>query len=169
MSERSFEIAPMSPLIRGLTIFLLLLPVVFVAIGALGGGPAGVVLLATGALIALLYASIWWGGRPSRFLVTDAALTIVWPVRRAVVPRHDVAGARVMTLREFRDEYGNTVRVGAGGLFGTFGWLWSRRGGWLDVYVTNLGDWVVVERRSGRPLVLSPADPEGFAAALASP
>lgn len=51
--------------------------------------------------------------------------------------------------------------------FGTFGWLWSRKAGRLDVYVTNLGPWVVVTRRASRPVVLSPADPDAFAAALA--
>lgn len=161
-----FKIARMSPLILGLTIVLLFLPVLFLGIGIFGAGPARAILLVTGVLIVLLYLGIWVYGRPSSYRVTPAELMIIWPIRSRPVPRHDVASARVMTLKDFRTEYGNTVRIGAGGLFGTFGWLWSWRSGRLDVYVTNLGPWVVVERRSGRPLVLSPEDPDGFAAAL---
>ena len=161
-----FPIARMSPLILGLTVLLLCLPVVFIGLGLSVPSPTSTVLLGTGVFVVLLYASIWVYFRPSSYRVTPAEMTIVWPLRSRLVPRHDVAAARVMELREFRAEYGHTIRIGAGGLFGTFGWLWSPRAGRLDVYVTNLGPWVVVERRAGRPLVLSPEDPHAFARAL---
>jgi hypothetical protein len=164
-----FEIAKMSPIILGLTVVLLALPLLFLGIGLAAPSPASMFLVPTGALIAVLYAGIWLWSRPSSFEVGPAGLRVVWPVRSLSIPRHNVAAARVMDLASFRSEFGNTLRVGAGGLFGTFGWLWSRRAGLLDVYVTNLGPWVIVERRVGRPLVLSPANPDGFASALVNP
>ncbi len=163
-----FPIARMSPLILGLTVVLLCLPVVFLGLGLFAPSPTSTVLLVTGVFIVLLYASIWVYFRPSRYQVTAAELSIIWPMRSRAIPRHDVASARILDLAGFRAAYGQTVRIGAGGLWGTFGWLWNPRAGRLDVYVTNLGPWVVVERRSGRPLVLSPEDPDGFARALES-
>jgi hypothetical protein len=164
--RKEFPVARMSPLILGLTVLLLAMPVLFIGIGIFIPAPTQTVMLITGVLIVLLYLGIWVYARPSSYHVTPAELTILWPVRRKPIPRHDVASARVMDLSSFRSEYGNTIRIGAGGLFGTFGWLWSRKAGRLDVYVTNLGPWVVVERRASRPLILSPEDPEGFADAL---
>jgi hypothetical protein len=161
-----FPIARMSPLILGLTVLLFPLPALFLGIGLFFGGPARPIMLGVGALIVLLWIGIWVYARPRHFEVSPAELVLVWPIRRTRIPRSDVASARVMNLALFRAEFGNTIRVGAGGLFGTFGRLWSRRAGWMDVWVTNLGDWVVIERRSGRPLVLSPRDPEALVEAL---
>jgi hypothetical protein len=164
--QQDFPVARMSPLILGLTLLLLPLPLLFLVIGIFIPAPTRTLMLVVGVLLVLLWIGIWIYARPSSYRVTPAALTILWPVRSREVPRHDVASARVMTLAEFRATYGNTLRIGAGGLFGTFGWLWSPKAGRLDVYVTNLGPWVVVERRGARPLVISPRDPHDLARAL---
>jgi hypothetical protein len=164
---RVFAVARMSPLILGLTGLLLALPPVFLGLGLLGDGPAAGVLLAAGLFVTAIYAWVWLVMRPGSYWLDDTELVLAAPLRRLRVPRHDVVDAEVLDLDAFRARYGHTIRIGAGGLFGAFGWLWSRKAGRLDVYVTNLGPWVVVERRAGRPLVLSPADPHAFARALA--
>lgn len=161
-----YEMARMSPLIRGLTLMLLMLPPLFLGIGLFGGGPAAGVMLVVGCLLVVLFIVIYAYSRPSRFEITPDAVAIVWPIRRATLRRADIVRARDLDLAAFRSEYGVTVRIGAGGLFGTFGWLYSRSAGLLDVYVSTLGPWVVIERKSGRPLIISPERPEAFVAEL---
>lgn len=161
-----FPVAPMSPVIRTLTILLLALPPLFVAVGLHDPGPTRPLMVGVGLLVAGLYLGIWLWARPSRFEVTEDRLVLVWPLRRRAIPRSEIDSTLVVDLAGFRAAYGRPIRIGAGGLFGTFGWLWSRRSGRLDVYATNLGPWVVIERRAARPLILSPADCDGFAAAL---
>ena len=68
---------------------------------------------------------------------------------------------RVLGCHALEEGVGFAVRVGVGGLFGVFGWLYSSRLGWVRIYATNTGDWLLVRTREGRPLILSPADPEG--------
>jgi hypothetical protein len=77
-----------------------------------------------------------------------------------------VAGARVLSGREFRDRVGFAMRIGAGGLWGGFGWLWTSRRGIVEFYVSRLDGYVLLERCSGRPLLFTPADPEGMVEAL---
>lgn len=161
-----FPVARMSPVILGLTLLLLPLPALFLWIGCFGRGPQGPVMLGTGVFIAAIYGWIWALMRPARYELGPSELVLASPLRRIRIPRHDLAGAQIYDLPGFRAEFGNMIRVGAGGLFGTFGWLWNRKSGRMDCYVTNLGPWVVVRRRTGRAIILSPADPESFAAAI---
>ena len=162
----TFRVARMSPLILGLTLMLLSMPVVFFGIAIFFATPAAPVLLAAGAFVTAIYLWIGLVMRPARYELEAGELSLVSPLRRLRIPLHDVAGGRVLELSAFREEFGNMMRIGAGGLFGTFGWLWNRRSGRIDCYVTNLGPWVLVERRTGRPVLLSPAEPERFAHAL---
>jgi hypothetical protein len=71
-----------------------------------------------------------------------------------------------MTSREFRDEHGWAMRIGAGGLWGGFGWLWTSRRGLVEFYVSRLDGYVLLERRTGRPLLFTPVEPERVASAL---
>jgi hypothetical protein len=91
---------------------------------------------------------------------------IVWPARRRHIAKHDISGARVLESRQFRSEFGWAARVGVGGLWGGFGWAWTSRRGLLDLYVSRTDGCVLVERRSGRALLLTPERPEEFARAL---
>jgi hypothetical protein len=57
------------------------------------------------------------------------------------------------------------MRIGAGGLWGGFGWLYTRKG-LLDLYVSRTDRFVLVRRRIGRPLLLTPERDEAFVDAL---
>lgn len=60
----------------------------------------------------------------------------------------------------------NALRVcGSGGLFGFFGWFWSKPLGLFRAYCTNFRGCVVVRLRD-RVIVVSPDEPERFLAAL---
>ncbi len=153
----------MSPLIRVLTVLLLALPVVFAA-AALAGRPGEVVAVSLG----VLYLYIWLRVRPTRFELTDTDLHIVWPWRRVTIPMTQIATARVASVGDLRKGLGLALRVGVGGLWGGFGLLWTRRRGWVQMYVSRTDGLVWIERKGGRPFLLTPAEPEAFVAALAS-
>jgi hypothetical protein len=65
-----------------------------------------------------------------------------------------------------RKELGWAIRVGVGGLWGAFGSLWTSRRGSVEVYVSRTDGLVWIERRVGRPLLITPTNPEGFLRAL---
>jgi hypothetical protein len=50
--------------------------------------------------------------------------------------------------------------------WGGFGLLWTSRGGLVDFYISRTDRIVIVERKSGRPLLITPERPEQFVAAL---
>ncbi len=108
----------------------------------------------------------WLAFRPTRFIVDQAGLRIEWPIRIRVIPRSAIAGARLVKAAEFRRAHGLNIRIGAGGLFGTFGLLKGERET-FSVWVSRTDRWVVVQLKDGaRPLLLTPAHPEKFVAAL---
>ena len=162
--ERRFALAPMSRAIAVLTAVGWLVPALFVGLAI--AGVAAPFLLGLGALVALLYAAIWIWWRPGAFVVSGAGLELRFPGRRLAVPGHELTGARQIDAAGFRREFGLALRVGAGGLWGGFGWLWTRRGGWVEFYVSRTDGFVLLTRRGGTPLLLTPEDPEGFVEAL---
>ena len=127
--------------------------------------PAGSILFACGVFIALLYAFTWLWMRPRQFLVTPEALQVEWPIRARAIPRASLGEAAVITTRDFRAEYGWGMRFGAGGLWGGFGLLLTRRGP-LAMYVSRLSGLVLVPIENDRTLLITPRDPEAFVAAL---
>ena len=151
----------MSPLVLGPTVALLAIPAALIVARALGGracldGGGPVVL-------AIAYAIVWALCRPTRFELTPAGLCVVWPLRRRSVPWAEVADARALaTKHDVRAALGRSVRVGVGGLFGGFGWATSSRLGWIDLYVSRTDRLVLIEHHGRRPLLISPADPDGF-------
>jgi PH (Pleckstrin Homology) domain-containing protein len=151
-----------------LTLFVLALPVVlFVGGMRVRPSPAGSLLLGCAGVVLALYAYIWLWMRPTGFDLEPAVLRIVWPARQRDIPRSDILSARILDRRALRDEIGWGGRIGAGGLGGGFGMLWSSKRGLLDMYVSRIDTFVLVERRRGRPLLITPAEPERFVLEIA--
>jgi PH (Pleckstrin Homology) domain-containing protein len=161
-SAQSFRLAPMSPPIVVLTIALLALPVGLLASALLGktalGGPA--------LFVVAIYAWVWLRFRPTRFVVRPAVLEVTWPLKRSKIRRDDISTVRLIDRGELRREMGWGMRVGAGGLWGGFGWLWTRRHGILQMYVSRTDGFVLIERVRDRPWLITPEQPEAFVRAL---
>ena len=160
--RRSFPLAPMSGLIKAITIVMCAIPAALAA-GTLSGVR---VLWLPAALVSLLIAAVWLVARPQRFEAGPGAIDIVFPTWRRALG--DVASARLHDARELRATYGFLVRVGVGGLWGGFGWLWSPRGT-IEFYISRTDGFVLIERRGGRPLLVTPDDPAGLVATLNAP
>jgi hypothetical protein len=162
--RRIFELAPMNVLIRGLTVFLLALPAVLALAGAASTRQRP--LLPVAGLMALVYVAVWLWWRPTRFEVSDEALDIVFPARRKSTPRGAILSARPFTVQSMRSELGFPLRIGVGGLWGGFGWLWTTRRGLVEFYVSRTDGMAFIERRGAYPLLITPADPEELLRAL---
>lgn len=156
-------LAPMPGWLRGLSALLLAMPLVLLAFGATVGPTA---LVAVGAAVAALYAAIWLWLRPAAFEVDARGLLVRFPLRAMRVARSDVVAARALSSADIATELGFALRIGAGGLWGGFGWLWTQRRGVVEFYVSRFDRYVMIERRAGRPLLVTPADADGLVRAL---
>jgi hypothetical protein len=137
------------------------LPVVIVA-----AVPKDIVGWATsllGTLPLAVVVFIWLVLRPWRLEVTPQGVWIHWPVRRRVLAAGEIADVRVLS----RKDVGLGIRVcGAGGVFGGFGWFWSRRMGFFQAYASRNDGLVLIRLASARPLIVTPARPEEFVQAV---
>lgn len=162
----SFKLAPMSPLIFSLTIALWCLPVVFVLWAVFTEGSIQVTAIVTVLFLLLVYGSVWVGFRPSRFLLTPDQLIIRFPARQRSFPLADLGEAEILSEANFRQEFGWAMRIGAGGLWGGFGWLQTSKKGMLEFYTSRSDGLVWIKRQSGNDLLLTPQEPERFIQAL---
>jgi hypothetical protein len=160
-----FQLAPMTTDLRVLTWIAFALPLGLV--GATIAAPAATrpTLFAISAFVALVYTSVWFVWRPTRFEINPDALRIVWPTRSRTIARGTIAAVRVVPGGVLRAEYGAGVRIGAGGLWGGFGLLKTRTKT-FSMWISRTDRLVVVELRDARPLLVTPDDPERFVAAL---
>jgi hypothetical protein len=157
-APKSFRLAPMSGFVRALTAALYVLPVVFIASGVYKGTP----LLVPGILLVIVYVWVWLRFRPSRFVIGPQAIEIVWPLKRRRIARASITGLRLLDRASLRALTGRGARVGAGGLWGGFGWLWTERRGIVQMYVSRSDGLVWIERGAERPWLITPEAPEAF-------
>ena len=94
---------------------------------------------------------------------------MIWPLRRLQIRRADIASAELIDRDELRRRPGWAMRVGAGGLGGAFGWLWTERRGIVRMYVARLDGLVWLERAGGQPWLITPDQPDAFVRALSVP
>jgi hypothetical protein len=148
----------MDATITALTLVVLPLPLLLAAGAARFRQP---VLLAPAGFIAGLYVFVWLWMRPTCFVVGPAELQVVWPLRQRSYSLPEATTAEVVSRRSVRAEFGRAVRVGSGGLWGAFGWLWTSQG-IVGMYISRLTGIVLVRRGTERPLLLSPKSPHAF-------
>ena len=160
----TFRLARMDFLIRLLTLALLVLPVMFLAIALVGSR----LVLIPAALLVVIYVWIVLWFRPTCFVVQPRTLDIVWPLRQRQISRDDIAAVRLMDKHELEREVGRSMRVGAGGFGGGFGWLWTEKRGVVRMYISRTDGLVWIERRSDRPWLITPERPDTFVRALSS-
>jgi hypothetical protein len=157
-----FGLAPMCPLIRRITLVMAALPVVFLVAGTMG--PRALHLPAL--LVLLIYGWVWARFRPTAFVVHPDSLEVIWPLKHRRIRRDGISSVRVIDREELRRQVGWGMRVGAGGLWGGFGWLWTSRRGIVQMYVSRLDRFVWIERGQERPWLITPDRPEEFAGGL---
>ncbi len=161
--SRTFPLAEMSGDIRILTMICLALPA-GMAMGVLLGARA---LLMPAILCLPIYGWVWLLFRPTMFVIHPDSIEIVWPLKRRKIARESIVEVRMMNWKDLKREVGSCMRVGAGGLWGGFGWLWTQRRGIVQMYLSRTNNLVWLERGSERPWLISPERPEEFIRELA--
>jgi len=160
----TYRLAPMSPDVLVVTLVLLPLPLVFLVLGALWTP----LLFAPAGFILVIYVWIWLLARPTAFVVHSRAIEITWPLKHGEIPRDDIRAVRVIDRPTLRRETSLGMRVGAGGLFGAFGYLWTTRRGLVRMFVSRTDRFVWIERTRERPWLITPEQPDAFVRALSS-
>lgn len=135
MRKKSFPLAPMSGAILILTLLLWLLPFVFLGY-SLFSGQRITAVIAGGLLV--LYGIVWVFCRPSCFELAGESMKIIFPAWSRTIPLKDIVNVRLMQRDGLKQEFGRALRVGAGGLWGGFGWLWTSKRGMVELYVSRL-------------------------------
>lgn len=156
-----FRLARMSTALAILTWLLLVVPIALMYSSFTVPSPTSSVLFGTVGFFILIYASVYFIWRPTRFEVTPAELRIVWPIRQRSILMSAVEEVKLVTSQEFRKEHGYGMRIGAGGLFGAFGLL--RCGPvTFSMWISRTDWYVIVKLRNDRPLLITPSNPERF-------
>jgi hypothetical protein len=158
----SFPLAKMSASILTLTLVLFGLPVGFL-IGAQLGEQA---LFVPAVALIVIYAWVWLRLRPSRFTVQRGGLEVIWPLRRRKIAGEEISSVRIVDRRALKKEIGWGIRIGAGGLWGGFGWLWTKRRGLVQMYISRTDRFVWIECARGRPWLITPENSAAFVSAL---
>jgi hypothetical protein len=157
-----FPLAPMSAPILALTCMLLVLPVALATSAAFGEAA----LLVPALLVSAAYVWVRLRMRPREFVVHRDRLEVIWPLGRRSIGRSGIRSIRRIDKEGLREEVGTVVRVGAGGLWGGFGWLWTKKRGTAQMYVSRDDGLVWIELGHGRPWLITPDRPDEFVAAL---
>jgi hypothetical protein len=152
----------MSAAILWLTIFAWILPIVAIGLTPRPLWPF------SGGVVSVIYAWIWLRFRPTRFVVSPAALDVEWPLKRVSIERHTITAVRAIDRDALRREIGWGLRVGAGGVWGGFGWLWTKRRGIVQMYISRTDGFVWIERADDRPWLITPESPARFVQAMST-
>ena len=91
---------------------------------------------------------------------------MIWPLKRRELPCVEISNVRLVDRQALREEVGWAMRIGAGGLWGAFGLLLTKRRGLVQMYVSRTDHFVWIERSGGRPWLITPDNPENFAREL---
>lgn len=152
----------MCPIVGRITLVMAALPVAFLVAGTIGPRP----LWGPALLLVIIYGWVWTRFRPTAFVVHAGTLEVVWPLKRRHIRRDQISAVCLIDRQELRRRVGWGMRVGAGGLWGGFGWLWTSRRGIVQMYVSRLDRFVWIERGTERPWLITPDQPEAFLDAL---
>jgi hypothetical protein len=76
------------------------------------------------------------------------------------IPIERVSNIRIITAKTFMKEFGWAIRIGAGGLWGGFGWLWTKNKGFVEFYISTTNYLVIIEHSNKKNLLITPNNPE---------
>ncbi|MGR9108457.1 MAG: PH domain-containing protein [Gammaproteobacteria bacterium] len=154
----TYRLAPMSTGILVLTVLLMLVPLALFLLAI----TKALAFLWVFLLVGTVYAWVWLLFRPTAFVVHPNRLEIVWPMKRRKISLSSIQAVRLIDATALKREIGWGIRIGAGGLWGGFGWLWTRRRGIVQMYLSRTNDLVWIERGKERSWLITPERAEEF-------
>lgn len=115
------------------------------------------------AFIAILL--ITYGFSPKGYVIEDGQFTVLRPFKAKHFPLSDIVS---VTAVEKKNLKGSIRTFGVGGLFGYFGLFRNSTYGHMLWYATRRDRFVVIERKNGKTIVITPDDPAAFVSAYES-
>jgi Bacterial PH domain len=101
--------------------------------------------------------------RPNNYSISSDKLLIHRIFKDVVIDRNSIQS--VQEIDESKVE--NSIRTfGVGGLFGNFGKFWNGKLGNMTWYVTRKNNFVLVETKDQKKIILTPDKPEEFVASF---
>src|SRR5215510_1013063 len=97
-----FRIAPMSTMIRNMTLVLLALPMLFGLSAVFGRA----FLIAPTILLVAIYCWIWLRFRPTQFVVHQDVLEVIWPLKRRQISRDSITDVHIVNARDLKPQVG---------------------------------------------------------------
>jgi hypothetical protein len=158
---KRFPLAPMSATMWVSSAICAAVPVGMLFAASRAPAPVRGVLGGVALAVVAIYAFVALWLRPTRFVVDDDTLEIVWPLRARRIERASIVRARQLDRGELKAELGDLIRIGAGGLWGGFGLARTARGV-LELWVSRIDRIVYVECDGRRSLLITPRDPRRF-------
>ncbi len=118
-------------------------------------------------VLAAMFAAVYCFVRPRGFEVSGQGVAVVWLNRRRLIPvgvLGERSAVRDMDLGRLAQKVGKGISVGR--VFGTFGGFRSEYLQSMEVYITRREGMVMVRLLNRKPLLVTPADPAQFMAAV---
>ena len=86
--------------------------------------------------------------------------------RPELVALSDIRGARPVAPADLKGKLGFAIRIGVGGLWGAFGWVWTSRLGMVEIYISRHDHFLWIDRHEGKPLLITAEREDELARAL---
>ena len=119
-------------------------------------------------VVTAIYLWIWLRFRPTCFVLHERTLEVIWPLKHQDIPRDTIVAVQLLNRGALKQKIGWALRIGAGGLGGGFGWLWTKRHGLVQMHISRTDGFVWIERKHDRPWLLTPEQPDEFVRALSA-
>ena len=101
--------------------------------------------------------------RPNNYSVSDDKLLIHRMINTIEIDRNNIQSVREIDESQVK----NSLRTfGVGGFFGNFGKFWNGKLGKMTWYVTRKNNFVLVETKDQKKIILTPDKPEEFVASF---
>jgi hypothetical protein len=155
----------MNGLIRVLTAGMLGISAVLSVLGTRSLRPAGPALSLVGIALGVLCAAVWLWSRPRAFELEGRSLVLRYPIRSKRIALDRLTSAEPISSAFLKERFRWALRVGVGGLFGGFGWLYTSKG-WVEMAISRTDGLVLLSFDGRMPLLLTPAEPQAFVDAV---
>ena len=101
--------------------------------------------------------------RPNNYSVSDDKLLIHRMINTIEIDRNNIQSVREIDESQVK----NSLRTfGVGGFFGNFGKFWNGKLGKMTWYVTRKNNFVLVETKDQKKIILTPDKPKEFVASF---
>lgn len=154
-----FPLARMDTVLYRMTAAFIAVPILLVVV-ALALGLT--VLLVVAGFIGAILLLVWCWFRPTCFELRPGSVRIVWPARSAEFSLDNIDRVERYTKDRFLAEFGRGMRIGAGGVWGGFGLLRTKKGETLRFYISRIDEYVILRMKAGYDLMITPEQPDEF-------